>query len=621
MNNKTISYVVFALLALIGIGAAVTLALALGAGSLFVITSSSGQQPTPVESYDPAPAGYQPIIVDQVEVEVGVGSPIPVHVMVSGKMPDPCSQVEYTEIKQDGSNFIITLSATPDKGGPAVDGCIKDPMIFTMGIPLNVVDLPAGSYAVTVNGSRADFKLDTADSTSSLGTTDMPIVKSDIQVDSVNVDIGRGSPLPIHAIVSANLPNACAQLGEVRVQRDGTTFFVRLVAYLPAQTDCNPDTLPIRIEVPLNIAYAPEGPYEVNVNGVTASFDHRTMPAAPVITEPYQLTYIGSDGNVWYLPSPNGEPQQITADANENLDYYFPQISSDGEWIAYRRDVGTTVASAMEYTFQLVVHNVNTNQSQTVVDHQPANFAWKPGTRLLAYSLAVPEGYFTLHGEKPNASLASPVLGFDADTGATTELVKPERGYALYSLQWSPDGRYLSFDEMVYMEGRGLFGYYDFETGTYTAWGEPIGNYVWDLAGSQIIYDRLTYTATGTEDIFARKLKEKEEQHVTGYTAENEYAFLPTLSPIHARIAYLASLEGPDSQTYALLIQNLDDGQVTSFGTYEAVNYLSWSPDGQSLLFSAGPWDTQQVLAVNVTDGSITVLGSGTMPHVADHVK
>jgi len=62
--------------------------------------------------------------------------------------------------------------------------------------------------------------------------------------------------------------------------RDGTTFFIRLVAYVPAQTDCNPDMLPMRVEVPLNIAYAPEGPYEVNVNGITAGFDHRTMPAA-----------------------------------------------------------------------------------------------------------------------------------------------------------------------------------------------------------------------------------------------------------------------------------------------------------------------------------------------------
>ena len=236
------------------------------------IVRSEGEPSTPVEEVVTFDSNYQPITVEQVEVEVGVGSPIPVHVIVVGWMPDPCSQVEHTEIKQDGSNFIISLFATPDIGGPAVDGCIKDPMYFTMSIPLNVVDLPAGSYSVTVNGSHAGFKLDTANSNSSLRTADTLFNKADIQVDDVNIEVGVGSPIPVHTIVSANLPNACAQLGEVRVHLDETTYFVQLVAYVPAETDCNPDTLPIRIEIPLNVAFAPEGPYEVNVNGASTTF-------------------------------------------------------------------------------------------------------------------------------------------------------------------------------------------------------------------------------------------------------------------------------------------------------------------------------------------------------------
>ena len=56
----------------------------------------------------------------------------------------------------------------------------------------------------------------------------------------------------------------------------------------------------------------------MKVNDVTASFDHRSMPAAPVITEPYPLTYIGSDGNVWYHRGPVGEPRKITTDSSEN---------------------------------------------------------------------------------------------------------------------------------------------------------------------------------------------------------------------------------------------------------------------------------------------------------------
>jgi hypothetical protein len=235
------------------------------------------------------PSGYQPVTVDQVEVEVGIGAPIPVHVHVSGNLPDICSQVEHTEIRQDGTNFIITLSATPLQ-----EGCLQGTLPFRMSIPLNIIDLPAGSYSVTVNGSVADFTLESGDSGASLRTADMPIAKSDIQVDSVNMDVGVGSPMPVHAIVSGNLPSACAQLGEVRLHRDGTTFFVRLVAYLPAQTDCSEDSIPFRLEVPLNIVNLPEGPSGVNVNGVTASFDPRTVPSDDQgERKPIQVEHVG----------------------------------------------------------------------------------------------------------------------------------------------------------------------------------------------------------------------------------------------------------------------------------------------------------------------------------------
>lgn len=261
----------------------IALILILSACSPFTtIVSSSGEQPTPVEvveTQNSSSADYQSITVDQVQVEVGIGSPIPVHVIVSGNLPDPCSQVEFVQVLQDKSNFDITLFATPDVGGPAVDGCIKDPLPFRMSLPLNVIGLPAGDYSVTVNGSRADFSLDTGTSASSLPTVYSAFYKDDVQVDSVNVEIGRGSPLPVHAVVSLSLPNSCAQLGEIRLHREGTTFFVRLVSYVIEGEDCKADSIPFRAEIPLNIAFAPEGPYEANVNGVTASFDQRATPA------------------------------------------------------------------------------------------------------------------------------------------------------------------------------------------------------------------------------------------------------------------------------------------------------------------------------------------------------
>jgi Tol biopolymer transport system component len=271
----------------------------------------------------------------------------------------------------------------------------------------------------------------------------------------------------------------------------------------------------------------------------------------------------------------------------------------------------------MELTYGLWVYNLQAGTSQKILEEIPASFAWKPGTHLLAYGLGVPEAYFPLGGSMPDAALARGVMGFDADTGATTELVKPERGYALYSIQWSPDGRYLGFDELVYYEGRGWFGYYDFEAGTYVPWEEQLGNYVWDADGTQILYDRMIYTPTGTEDIFARPLEANDVKRLTDYTAEAEYAFSPVLSPLGDRIAYLTNLEGPDSQNYSLQIQDLAGGEATSLGSFVSMSNLAWSPDGQWLLFSAGAWEDRRLFALNVSTGKATVLGAGTMLDVA----
>lgn len=590
----------------------------LNACSPFTITSSSGEQPTPEVESTPAPV-YQPVDVDQVEVEVGVGSPIPVQVTVSGNLPDTCAQIELVQQRQVGSNFQIMVSSVPS----IAEECVQDTLPFRIVLPLNTVNLPAGSYSVDVNGSSASFELDTGNTTSSQPTADSAITKDEIQVTSLDVEVSVGSPLPVHAIVGLNLPNRCAQLGEIRLHREGTTFFVRLIADIAEREDCQADSIPFLAEIPLNIVNLPEGPYEVNVNGVTDSFDPRATPASPS-TAPFQLTYIGRDGNVWFHPGFGLEPRQLTTDASGSdggagITYYFPKISGDGQWVAYRRDVATAIESGLEYTFGLWVHNLTTGESQQILEKTPAGFAWKPGTHLLAYGLGVPEGYFSFGSENPvDSSLARGVMAFDADTGERSELVRPERGYALYSLQWSPDGRFLSFDELVYIEGRGPFAYYDFEAGSYVAWEEPIGNYAWSPDSTRIFYDRMIYVANGMEEIFVRSMPEGDEERLTDYGSETEYAFSPALSPRGDRFAYLVGSNDPGQPNYTLYVRDFAGDKPTPLGTFNTALNLDWSPDGEWLVFSAGPWEGQQLIAVHVLDGSVTELGPGTTPDVAD---
>jgi hypothetical protein len=94
------------------------------------------------------------IEVAHVQVEVGVGSPIPVTIQVAGTWPGLCAQLATVEQQQGEFWFDISLLAHP--GDP---DCPPDFMglPFSLALPINVVELPAGTYTVTVNGFSTTF--------------------------------------------------------------------------------------------------------------------------------------------------------------------------------------------------------------------------------------------------------------------------------------------------------------------------------------------------------------------------------------------------------------------------------------------------------------------------------
>lgn len=277
MKNKTLSPLIVALILIVSAGAAAFFFLVAGVGSLFRIASVSGSPVEPVTGYGasdlPVAEGYEmdveEVVVDQVEVEFGLGSPLPVHVIVSGNLPDSCSQIEYSEIVQDGTEFLIIVSAVKSQA----ENCIQDTLPFKMRIPLNLVYLPGGDYSVSVNGVMAEFSLNNGSSAGLLWDADQVVTKTGVEVVQLEVEGGIGSPLPVKVLISGDLPSACSQLGELWMRQEGSTFNVQLIASTPTGADCIQDTIIFWLEVPLNIVGLPEGRYEVNVNGVTTSFE------------------------------------------------------------------------------------------------------------------------------------------------------------------------------------------------------------------------------------------------------------------------------------------------------------------------------------------------------------
>lgn len=564
-----------------------------------------------------------PITIEDVQVEIGVGSPIPVNVIASGTWPGLCAQVAQVEQRFSAQRFEISLLATAED-----PDCPPDALglPFRMAIPINIVELPTATYAAAVNGVETSFDWMYTPNSGGIPIEQATSAAGDLRpldVADARVEIGVGSPIPVEVVVSGDWPDLCAQLAQITQRVTGQQIEIGLLA-TPAEPQCPPDYVgvPYRIDVPLNLVEAPHGSYTVTVNGFETSFEWTGISPETGAAEetPFidaSIAFIGMDGNLWVLES-GSSPRQITQDATPEsypdrpaptVSYSSPRISSDGRYVAVRRDAGTPVESGMQYEFGLWVHDLAGGEPRLVYDQTPAGFDWKPGSHLLAYGAGVEEGYFMNRGQ-PDPSLATGIGSIDMDTGAASELVKPERGFALYTPVWSPDGRYLSFDELLYIEGRGAFAYYDFETQQYTSWEEPIGTYDWSPDSRHIAYDRLTYTASGEERIFVRPLQGGAEQQISP-EFPGGYAHFPVFSPQGDRIAYLAALGGPDSNTYNLYTQDLASGETRELGLFESVWELQWAPDGEHFVFSAGPYEDRKVLQVSAADGTVTIMAPG----------
>ncbi|MHB1483017.1 MAG: TolB family protein, partial [Bellilinea sp.] len=220
------------------------------------------------------------------------------------------------------------------------------------------------------------------------------------------------------------------------------------------------------------------------------------------------LAYVGSDGNLHLKDLVSGEDTALTEDAVQNaagdeVSYSSLEWSSDGLLLAYQRLTARSIAAGLEYHFSLWVYDpASGTHTEVLADVQTAGFAWRPGSHMLTFAYTVQEGYFSERATV-DAALATGIWGVDVDAGgAPVEIAPPEGGYTVVAPHWSADGRIVAFDEIFGMEGTGYFAYYHMETGQYTRREQQVGGY--DLAsdGSWLVFDTLTYIASGMERIW-----------------------------------------------------------------------------------------------------------------------
>jgi uncharacterized protein YkwD len=109
----------------------------------------------------PSPTAGSPLAgiaeVQRLELLQRLGDPSQIMVAARLALPDACTSVDTVDVSQAGQGFEVAITTLRQAG----DACSLNPLVIDRLIPLEVANLPAGTYTVTVNGVGASFDLAT----------------------------------------------------------------------------------------------------------------------------------------------------------------------------------------------------------------------------------------------------------------------------------------------------------------------------------------------------------------------------------------------------------------------------------------------------------------------------
>ena len=104
------------------------------------------------------------------------------------------------------------------------------------------------------------------------------------------------------------------------------------------------------------------------------------------------------------------------------------------------------------------------------------------------------------------------------------------------------------------------------------------------------------------------------EEEALSPLIEGSYASYPVYSPDGSMAAYKTASLVEDGQPDILMVIPAAGGEAHQVTELVQIGTILWSAGGENLVVSTGPYDTPQLVQVDLNSGEVTVLADGWQP-------
>jgi inhibitor of cysteine peptidase len=221
---------------------------------------------------EPAEPKYeydQRATVEFVEVILLESFPLQAQAIVSGTLPDGCSELYEISVEQNGLRFNLTLTTRHLTGDVA---CTEALVPFEETVDLDIHGLEAGTYTVIAQDKQATFTLDVNNVISGEGEDTKYSYGSQATVETMNINIMESFPVQVSVDLSGYLPDGCTTIYEISAQREEQTFTIDIVTRKPVDVACTMAIVPFEETISLDVEGLPAGEYTVQYGDMYETF-------------------------------------------------------------------------------------------------------------------------------------------------------------------------------------------------------------------------------------------------------------------------------------------------------------------------------------------------------------